>query len=330
MSLLSSVTFAQTTLTSIADGDFYALATWDCFCLPANGDSVIVNHNLNLNFGITYDDGSITVNSTGALNDGGIDKDFYLNGGTFINHGYVELDGFWLDSGYVLNTGNMVLDSLLTQSDMDNSGTITVFDFLHDQFFDFENTGTITIDNNFNNEGYFNNTINGIITVSNDASNCNIQTDDAYFVNDGLWCVANDFSNCGATDTLVGIGTLSIDGQSSNFGHVGGNLTINTPTSGFTFNTGTTAGTLTFGNASCGLGTEESSIVFNIYPNPVSDYLVISQFNVNYSIVDIAGKIVMDGISLNGQIEVSELSKGAYFILLKHNEQSSMKQFIKN
>lgn len=330
LGLIGSSAFGQTTITSVADGDFFALGTWDCFCLPANGDSVIINHNVNLNFGITYDDGSITVNSNGTLTDGGIDKDFYLNGGTFFNHGFVELDGFWLDSGSVTNTGNMILDSLLTQGDMDNTGTITVFDFLHDEYVNFENTGTINVTNNFNNEGYFFNAISGIITVINDASNCNIQNDDAYFVNDGIWCVGNDFSNCGATDTLTGIGTLSIDGQSSNLGHVGGTLTVNTPTSGFTLNTGTVEGTVNFGNATCGLGTDESAIIFNIYPNPVSDYLVLNQYNVHYSIIDLAGKIVLDGVSSSGKVDLRSLSNGSYFIILNHNNQSVTKQFIKH
>lgn len=330
LGLIGSTSFAQTTITSVADGDFYALGTWDCFCLPTTGDSVIINHDLNLNFGITYDDGSITVNASGALTDGGIDKDFYLNGGVFTNHGYVDLDGFWLDSGFVINTGNMVLDSLWTQGDMDNSGTITVFDFLHDEYVSFENTGTINVTNNFNNEGHFLNSVNGIITVVNDASNCNIQNDDAYFINDGIWCVGNDFTNCGTNDTLTGIGTLSIDGQSSNFGHVSGSLTINTPTSGFTLNSGSIDGTVNFGNSTCGLGTEESTLVFNVYPNPVSDYLVLSQYNINYSIMDLSGKITLEGLSTSGHIDVSSLNNGSYFIILKHNDQRAIKQFIKH
>lgn len=330
MSLIGSTAFAQTTITSVANGDFYALATWDCFCLPANGDSVIVNHNVTLNFGLTYDDGSITVNSNGALSDGGTDQDFYLNGGNFTNHGYVELDGFWLDSGSVINSGTLVLDSLLTQDNMDNTGMITVFDFLHDEYATFENSGTITVTNNFNNEGDFINTINGIITVANDASNCNVQNDDAFFINDGIWCVGNDFSNCGSTDTLVGNGTLYISGQSSNFGHVDGILTINTPTSSFTLNTGTIGGAVNFGNASCGLGTSETALNFNIYPNPVNEFIQVSHYNVNYSIVDISGKIILDGLTTNGQIDVSSLSAGSYFIRLKHDDQSLVKQFIKN
>ena len=224
LTLLASTAFGQT-ITSVQDGNFFGLLTWDCLCLPTNGDTVIINHDVLMNAGIPYSAGTIIVNTTGSLTDGGVDKDIYINGGEFENHGLVDLDGFWLDSGYVINTGTMILDSLWTQDDMDNTGDLTTFDFLHDQFATFTNDADLNVTNNFANQGEFWN--NDLMTVVNDFSNCNIQTSKAAFYTDGILCVQTDFISC---DTLgsgtAGTGTIYIGGASTNTGDIYGPITI--------------------------------------------------------------------------------------------------------
>ena len=69
-------TFGQSTLTSVQNGDFFAVGTWDCgLCVPQDGDTVIINHTINMNTGIPYTAGQIRINAAGSLNDGGNNKD---------------------------------------------------------------------------------------------------------------------------------------------------------------------------------------------------------------------------------------------------------------
>ena len=326
LTCFSTIAYGQTK-TTVQDGNFFALGTWDCFCLPGNGDTLQINHTVTMNAGIPYSAGQITVGVPGTLTDNGIDKDVYINGGSFFNHGLVDLDGFWVDSGYVENSGIMLLDSLWTQDYFLNSGTITVFDFLHDQGVSFENDGVINVTNNFNNQGNF---INWqTLTVVNDAANCNIQSLTATLWNYGDFCVEGDFSNCGG-DTLKGSGTVYLAGSSNNLGHVGGTLLINTPSSGFTLNTGTVAGTVTFGNAICGLGVADNELDWMVYPNPAQDVLFLAEPNLNYVIIDMVGRTVLNGKSSSTKIEIGELSAGQYTIQLENEAgQTSKQNFIK-
>jgi len=50
----------------------------------------------------------------------------------------------------------------------------------------------------------------------------------AMFINDGVFCIAQDFSNC-VDDTLAGSGAYYIGNSSSNFGVFDGDFTFNTP-----------------------------------------------------------------------------------------------------
>lgn len=55
----------------------------------------------------------------------------------------------------------------------------------------------------------------------------------------------------------------------------------------------------------------------NIYPNPASDFVLVSSNNTDvesYEIVDITGKVVIPNGLINSKINVSSLDKGLYFI----------------
>ena len=74
--------------------------------------------------------------------------------------------------------------------------------------------------------------------------------------------------------------------------------------------------------------------VFSVTPNPTSDFVkVVSSvdfFNANYTITDIAGKIITYGtISNNSEILLSEFSKGEYIIEIKTNNACSKIKVIK-
>lgn len=307
--------FAQQTITSTQNGDFFAFGTWDCFCLPQDGDTVIINHDVNMNFGIPYTMGQIIVNASGSLKDGGTDKDVYINGGDFFNYGLVELDGFWLDSGSFVNEGNMLLDSLWTQDVSSNTGTIITFDFLHDQLASFQNDGSITVNNNYSNQGTFVNAPGSSMSIANDASNCNIQGNSALFDNDGIVCVTGDFINCGS-DTLTGDGYWFVDGQASNTGDVLENLQMNFNGGAWALNTGNVASTVTIGSDPCFLSVGSSTMEISLYPNPAEHTVFASEVFKSAQVYDAAGRVVHKVLNSN-TIDISTLENGVYIIQLQ-------------
>ena len=225
----------------------------------------------------------------------------------------------------------MALDSLWTQDTTNNLGTINTFDFLNDQDAVFDNTGAIDVGHNFNNQGYFEIGVTGTISVTNDASNCNIQTADAILWNNGMMCVTGDFSNCGG-DTLTGAGgKFFFAGLSTNLGRVEGILTVNTPTSGFTNNTGTVGTGVSYSNGTCILSADVEAIepVF-LYPNPAEDVITVTAQNINYDIYDITGRLVQSGSSISGIVGVDGLRPGNYLMIISNNNMTTVKQkFVK-
>jgi len=328
IALATTSIWSQQTITSTQNGDFFAFGTWDCFCLPADGDTVIIEHSVNMNFGIPYTMGQIIVNSSGSLTDGGTDKDIYINGGQFINYGLVELDGFWLDSGSFVNEGNMILDSLWTQDISTNNGTISTFDFLHDQLTSFQNNGEITVNNNFSNQGIFNNNTGASLSIANDGSNCNIQGNSALFDNYGIVCITGDFINCGS-DTLTGSGFWFVEGQASNTGDVLGNLQMHFNGGSWALNTGNVASSVTIGSDPCFLSLESSELEWSIYPNPANNIVWLSTEFKSATIYDASGKTIMS-VSAGKSIDISQLERGVYMIqIVTHNDMLTQQQLIK-
>ena len=68
-----------------------------------------------------------------------------------------------------------------------------------------------------------------------------------------------------------------------------------------------------------GIGIDESSRNISIFPNPARDHInVIGMENTaTYSITDLGGRIVAQGLLESGRIPVSELSNGTYILLLE-------------
>ncbi|UKN01352.1 T9SS type A sorting domain-containing protein [Paracrocinitomix mangrovi] len=327
--MFTGVSFAQVKTTT-QDGAFWNPFVWDCTCLPADGDSLVINHNLSLSTGIAYTSGQIKISANGQLSDGANMLSFYINGGSLINEGYLEIDDLLMDAGFIENHGTAVMDSVFTRSTTINSGSLTTSSFAHDEGSTFTNAGTITVNEDFNNQGDFIN--NGLMTVNNNATNCNIQTMDAIYTNNGILCIMNDFSNCGG-DTLRGSGTIYIDGNSSNLGDVIGSLTINTPSGSFNLNTGTIGMGVTFGTASCGVGEKELDGKSNeivIYPNPANDFIKTNQNNFNYSIVDLSGRKILAGYTVDGSIDIHSLATGNYILQMFSSDGNSVSsKFVK-
>lgn len=314
--LISASSYGQVN-TSTADGNFYNPLNWDCFCVPANGDSLVINHDMIMSASIYYTSGQIKINAAGSLIEDGTNHDVWIDGGSLINYGTFDCYRLYLSAGSFVNTGTSVyFDSLWNKASIANSGVITVYDILNDQTATFNNTGDFVIENNFNNQGDFLNSSTGTIDLTNDFSNCNIQTMDAMFINDGIFCIAQDFTNC-INDTLAGSGVYFIGNSSSNFGDFDGDFDFNTPTGGLGVNTGTIDPLVNFGNTPCYLSVDESSIAINIYPNPANDILnVSSNSNFSYQIFDMTGKLILASASNDSRIDISTIAIGIYTITI--------------
>lgn len=71
---------------------------------------------------------------------------------------------------------------------------------------------------------------------------------------------------------------------------------------------------------------------FEFYPNPVKDVLhfeVENQEIIDFKVIDLFGKVVMEKRPLENQIDLSVLSSGAYLFHLKTNVGTISKKFIK-
>lgn len=303
--------------TTTGAGNFFNPLLWDCFCVPANGDSLVINHAMQLTASVYYDAGQIKINSSGSLTEDGMDRDVMVDGGSLINHGTFDCYRLYIANGSFLNTGTSVyFDSLWNQAIIENTGTISAYDFLNDQTGEFTNytSANLVITNNFNNQGLVNNT--GGIEVSNDFSNCNIQTSNATFNNDGTFCITGDFTNC-LSDTLAGNGNYFIEGSSSNFGYFADGFVFNTNSGNLSLNTGTIESTVDFGMANCNLGlTNENVSQLTIYPNPANNQIYISESGISYRIIDLNGKQILSGISTSTAIDISEFTTGIYCVEL--------------
>ena len=87
-------------------------------------------------------------------------------------------------------------------------------------------------------------------------------------------------------------------------------------------------------NPDCALGIENpDSLELALYPNPASDILNISLpgdiITIDYSIIDITGKALLNGTAQDSQIDISGLANGSYIIKLNGGEKQYTKMFIK-
>jgi hypothetical protein len=81
------------------------------------------------------------------------------------------------------------------------------------------------------------------------------------------------------------------------------------------------------------LATEEfENISFTIYPNPTSETLYIQNLAApidSYAILDVTGKIILQGKLANETINVSGLQSGIYFLEISSEGKQVVKKFVK-
>lgn len=306
------------TKTSTTNGDFYNPLTWDCFCLPASGDNVVINHDLTMNVGIYYTSGKITINPSGSLTDNGTDKDIWVDGsGQFVNHGDISVRYFATSQfTYTENTGNFNgIDSMLTRGVMNNSGSIDVYDFLNDHMSNFANFGSMDIQNNMNNQGNFDNW--STVDIGLDFSNCNTQSLHGEFTNYGTVCISRNFLNCDG-DELNGSGHWYIGSLSSNLGLFSGTFTFHTPSGSMTIPGNISSG-VTITTGSCALEiAENENALFDLYPNPANQTIHVSETSGEFVITDLKGQTILMGELSQFGIDVSALNSGMYLFQIKN------------
>jgi len=356
--LIPVLSFAQTNRTTNQAGDFYNPLIWTPIGLPASGDILTINHAVNMNLDIYYTAGEININSGGSLIEDATPRSMWINGGSLSNAGTYSSHLIWVSSGgSVTNTGTMTgidslladgsvtnngsaaindlwitvagslnntgtltnTDSMLVQGTFINSGSAGVYDIAVDQLGLLDNSGALDISNNFHTQGLVENT--GTIDAALDFSNCNTQSMDAMFINDGVFCVGNDFLNCDG-DTLTGSGAYYVGNLSSNLGGaLTGTHTFNTPTGGLTLNTGTVDVTVTMGTGTCYLGsTGNMDLDYELFPNPTAGNIELSITNVDYQLFDYTGKKVQSGAVENYTLDLSKLVGGMYILKIEGAE----------
>lgn len=388
--LLSPMLIAQQNITSVQDGNATNPFVWDCTCIPTPDDNITIAHDITMDVDwIVNNGGSITINggatfiqdaqNRAILFDGSgssftnygeteLTNVAFTNGAEGHNHSSLALDtGLWIGpNSMFMNHGLTNVDSTLIQGMFMNEGTYGQGDFLNEGG-TVMNTGFISVDSLYNNQGTINSSAGNITTndfasnglvnitgssymiINNDFLNAGTlnlaagrdirigsdflnasDADTAVIINDGLIEVGNDFSNI---DTLRGSGTICIANNSSNTGDVIGTLDIcdNTGTSIFDLNTGNVDATVTNCNSGCSVSVDENeAIEVSIYPNPVSKTLFVDGVTADQlSIKDVMGKEVYRSTMTNS-VDVLHFKTGVYFITLQYKNRSETLKFIKN
>ena len=178
----------------------------------------------------------------------------------------------------------------------------------------------------------------------------NLQTVASYTVLDSLnlWRIGANWPT--ADFTYSGGGTINFTNTSNNgvsyfwdFGD-GNTSTQQDPNNTYITSNNYTVQLITFSADSCFSDTSTQNInvnintvndlykddEINIYPNPANDYIQIEthlEFN-SIIITDVTGKIVKS-LKYTKQINISELTKGLYFIQLFNNKETTTHKFLK-
>lgn len=123
--LLTSLNFFSQAVSSVANGNWTNPATWNCVCVPINGNSVTISHSVTLNTSMLFNTGGITINNTGSLVHDAA-RDIMISGGYFYNDGNASFRFFNLASGTGSNSGTFSLTALTNSVNMTNAGTINM------------------------------------------------------------------------------------------------------------------------------------------------------------------------------------------------------------
>ena len=214
------------------------------------------------------------------------------------------------------------IDSLWNQATIINNGQMTILNLINDEGATFNNTAEMYVSDLFN-EGMY--TSSGNISVLNNFSNCNTQTLEAKFINDGIVCVANDLINCNG-DSLIGAGNYYVGGISNNNGVLSGAHVFHT-ISGSLDIPGIIDPGVTVTSGTCVLEVSiDNIIITKVYPNPTSGIIYFEGDIVNYNqvqVFNLMGKevtslVLIEQLSQESiSIDFNSIPNGIYLIKIE-------------
>lgn len=143
-------------ISSLANGNWTNPSIWSCNCVPSTGSNITISHQITLNTNYTYSSGSLTINSSGLLNDGHLGKTLSLTGGTLNNNGTIDILKLITQTGFFYNYGTIKANIYLNSINFYNSGNFIQIDSITNNAL-ITNNGFFTSINKISNNGIFNN-----------------------------------------------------------------------------------------------------------------------------------------------------------------------------
>ena len=151
LSVVASGADAQTIVTSVADGAWNSASTWDCGCVPAADNTVVVGHAVTLTQNASLTVGLLVVQADGSLTSVG--NTGLTHAGEFFNYGLIDLY-------------DLLLAPNIITPDAANFGTLTVAHRFVQSREDFVNTGTILVTDTLSSGAGWTNAPTGMVTAA--------------------------------------------------------------------------------------------------------------------------------------------------------------------
>ncbi|MCB0819433.1 MAG: T9SS type A sorting domain-containing protein [Bacteroidetes bacterium] len=326
--LISATNCSAQFINSISNGSFYSASTWDCSCVPGDGDSIRITHLVALDSDLHFQSGKIIVQAPGQFLQDAFERTLWLDGtSNLYNSGTLGINKIRISNeADVYNNLNFVsVDSLINEANLTNNSSMEVSVIVNKAGAILDKNGSITASNTIYNQGYFEHS--GTMQIYQNFENC-LESGNAVLNFSGTTCIVGNFINC-ESDSVQGPGVMNISGFAQNDGIISGPSVWHVA-AGSIENTGIIASNVTINAGSCFLtssGEEPKEFKVSSFPNPCSDLLKLNsgksgkQFE--YLIFNSQGSIVLSGKTVNESIDVSSLSPGIY--LLNFPDESTSK-----
>lgn len=94
-------------VTTTMNGNATNPLTWNCLCIPMDGDTIIINHALTLDVDYGYTLGGVQINSGGSVTGNLNTRILAVGGGYFINYGTVNVAYLYHSGGVFNNYGSI-------------------------------------------------------------------------------------------------------------------------------------------------------------------------------------------------------------------------------
>ncbi|MBN2214186.1 MAG: hypothetical protein JW723_08075, partial [Bacteroidales bacterium] len=189
----NGIAFSQTTITSQTDGDWDVPATWDLARVPQSGDSVVINHLVEIDLASHNDTVSgITINQNGTLQWAGSANINITTGGVTVNGGALNRNG---QAAYLVFVSDNASNYIHNDGSLFNIGYIYISGENSLLYFSGDSSIKITNSIRFTNSSLYDtiifessalDTISNDIVFDNDFSEVIIKQDCEVFIGDDI------------------------------------------------------------------------------------------------------------------------------------------------